>query len=54
MGIYSTFNWGDIQFFFWTVGSLDHEARTTGAKTMLGSTQFEWLMDAFGHLKLAR
>jgi alkaline phosphatase D len=46
-GVFSTFNWGDAQFFL-----LDDrffrspQDRTTGDKTMLGTTQFEWLIDA--------
>jgi alkaline phosphatase D len=46
-GIYSTFNWGDAQFFL-----LDDRFfktpndRITGDKTILGNTQFEWLIDA--------
>jgi alkaline phosphatase D len=46
-GAFSTFNWGDAQFFL-----LDDrffrspQDRTTGDKTMLGTTQFEWLIDA--------
>lgn len=46
-GVYSTFNWGDAQFFL-----LDDrffrspQERITGEKTMLGTTQFEWLIDA--------
>ncbi len=46
-GTYSTFNWGDAQFFL-----LDDrffrspQDRETGEKTMLGKEQFEWLIDA--------
>lgn len=46
-GVFSTFNWGDAQFFL-----IDDrffrspQDRITGDKTMLGSTQFEWLIDA--------
>lgn len=46
-GVFSTFNWGDAQFFL-----LDDrffrspQDRITGDKTMLGTTQFEWLIDA--------
>ncbi|WP_396168066.1 alkaline phosphatase D family protein [Flavobacterium sp.] len=46
-GVFSTFNWGDAQFFL-----LDDrffrspQDRITGTKTMLGTTQFEWLIDA--------
>jgi alkaline phosphatase D len=51
-GVYSTFNWGDAQFFL-----IDDrffrspDARITGAKTMLGITQFEWLVDALSASK---
>jgi alkaline phosphatase D len=46
-GTFSTFSWGDAQFFL-----LDDRffrspnERLTGEKTMLGNTQFEWLIDA--------
>lgn len=46
-GIFSTFNWGDAQFFL-----IDDrffrspQDRITGNKTMLGTTQFEWFIDA--------
>lgn len=46
-GIYSTFNWGDAEFFL-----LDNRFfkspnnRLTGERTILGNTQFEWLIDA--------
>ena len=46
-GTYSTFNWGDAQFFM-----LDDRFfrspndRITGDHTMLGTTQFNWLIDA--------
>jgi alkaline phosphatase D len=46
-GVYSTFNWGDAQFFL-----LDDrffrspQDRLTGEKTMLGKQQLEWLIDA--------
>lgn len=46
-GIYSTFNWGDVQFFL-----LDDRFfkspndRLTGERTILGNTQLEWLIDA--------
>jgi len=46
-GNYSTFNWGDAQFFL-----LDNRffkspnARKTGERTILGDNQFEWLIDA--------
>ncbi len=46
-GVFSTFNWGDAQFFL-----IDDrffrspQERVTGNKTMLGTTQFEWLIDA--------
>lgn len=46
-GNYSTFNWGDAQFFL-----LDDRFfkspndRKTGERTILGDTQFEWLIDA--------
>lgn len=46
-GIYSTFNWGDAQFFL-----LDNRFfkspndRKTGEKTVLGKEQLEWLIDA--------
>ena len=46
-GTYSTFNWGDAQFFM-----LDDRFfrspndRVTGDHTMLGTTQFNWLIDA--------
>lgn len=46
-GNYSTFNWGDAQFFL-----LDDRFfkspndRKTGARTILGDKQFEWLIDA--------
>jgi len=46
-GVFSTFNWGDAQFFL-----LDDrffrspQDRLTGDKTMLGTTQLEWLIDA--------
>ncbi|MDD5151306.1 MAG: alkaline phosphatase D family protein [Flavobacterium sp.] len=46
-GNYSTFNWGDAQFFL-----LDDRFfkspndRKTGARTLLGDKQFEWLIDA--------
>ncbi len=45
-GVYSTFNWGDAQFFL-----LDDRYfkspndRVTGEKTILGKEQFEWLID---------
>ena len=45
-GIYSTFNWGDAQFFL-----LDNRFfkspndRKTGEKIMLGNEQIEWLVD---------
>ena len=53
-GIYSTFNWGDAQFFL-----LDDRFfkspndRLTGEKTIIGSTQFEWLIDALSSSKAA-
>lgn len=46
-GTYSTFNWGDAQFFL-----LDGRFfrspnnRITGDRTMLGTIQFQWLIDA--------
>lgn len=46
-GIFSTFNWGDAQFFL-----LDDRFfkspndRLTGERTILGTKQFEWLIDA--------
>jgi alkaline phosphatase D len=46
-GNYSTFNWGDAQFFL-----LDDRFfkspndRKTGERTILGNEQFEWLIDA--------
>jgi alkaline phosphatase D len=46
-GVYSTFNWGDAQFFL-----LDNRFfkspndRLTGERTVLGNAQFEWLIDA--------
>ena len=46
-GVYSTFNWGDAQFFL-----LDNRFfkspnnRLTGERTILGNTQLEWLIDA--------
>jgi len=46
-GNYSTFNWGDAQFFL-----LDDRFfkspndRKTGTRTILGDTQLEWLIDA--------
>jgi alkaline phosphatase D len=46
-GNYSTFNWGDAQFFL-----LDNRFfkspnnRLTGKRVLLGETQLEWLMDA--------
>jgi alkaline phosphatase D len=46
-GVFSTFSWGDAQFFL-----LDDRffrspnERSTGEKTILGNTQFEWLIDA--------
>lgn len=46
-GNYSTFNWGDAQFFL-----LDDRFfkspndRNTGTRTILGDTQLEWLIDA--------
>lgn len=46
-GNYSTFNWGDAQFFL-----LDDRFfkspndRKTGERTILGNAQFEWLIDA--------
>jgi alkaline phosphatase D len=46
-GNYSTFNWGDAQFFL-----LDDRFfkspndRKTGSRTILGDTQLEWLIDA--------
>jgi len=49
-GVFSTFNWGDAQFFL-----LDDrffrspDGRITGEKTMLGTTQFEWLIDALSN-----
>ena len=51
-GIYSTFNWGDAQFFL-----LDDRFfkspndRLTGEKTIIGSKQFEWLIDALSSSK---
>jgi alkaline phosphatase D len=51
-GIYSTFNWGDAQFFL-----LDDRFfkspndRLTGEKTIIGTTQFEWLIDALSSSK---
>ena len=51
-GIYSTFNWGDAQFFL-----LDDRFffffndRLTGEKTIIGSIQFEWLIDALSSSK---
>lgn len=53
-GIYSTFNWGDAQFFL-----LDDRFfkspndRLTGEKTIIGSIQFEWLIDALSSSKVA-
>ena len=53
-GIYSTFNWGDAQFFL-----LDDRFfkspndRLTGEKTIIGSIQFEWLIDALSSSKAA-
>ena len=53
-GVYSTFNWGDAQFFL-----LDDRFfkspndRLTGEKTIIGSTQFEWLIDALSSSKAA-
>ncbi len=46
-GVYSTFNWGDAQFFL-----LDNRFfkspndRLTGERTILGKEQLEWLIDA--------
>ena len=46
-GVYSTFNWGDAQFFL-----LDDRFfkspndRLTGDRTILGTVQMEWLIDA--------
>jgi alkaline phosphatase D len=46
-GIFSTFNWGDAQFFL-----LDNRFfkspnnRKTGERTLLGAEQLEWLVDA--------
>jgi alkaline phosphatase D len=46
-GVFSTFTWGDAQFFLIDGRFFrSPEARITGAKTMLGTTQFEWLIDA--------
>ena len=51
-GIYSTFNWGDAQFFL-----LDNRFfkspndRITGERTILGNTQMEWLIDALSSSK---
>jgi alkaline phosphatase D len=51
-GNYSTFNWGDVQFFL-----LDNRFfkspndRETGTKTLLGDKQFEWLIDALSYSK---
>jgi alkaline phosphatase D len=51
-GVYSTFNWGDAQFFL-----LDDrffrspDNRITGNKTMLGTAQLEWLIDALSSSK---
>ncbi|SEF48694.1 alkaline phosphatase D family protein [Flavobacterium urumqiense] len=46
-GVFSTFNWGDAQFFL-----IDDrffrspDNRITGVRTMIGTTQLEWLIDA--------
>jgi len=51
-GVFTTFNWGDAQFFL-----LDDrffrspQNRVTGDKTMLGNQQFEWLIDALSFSK---
>lgn len=51
-GNYSTFNWGDVQFFL-----LDDRFfkspndRKTGKRTILGDKQFEWLIDALSSSK---
>ncbi|OWP83794.1 phosphodiesterase [Flavobacterium davisii] len=51
-GIYSTFNWGDAQFFL-----LDNRFfkspndRKTGERTLLGKEQLEWLIDALSSSK---
>jgi alkaline phosphatase D len=46
-GVFSTFTWGDAQFFLIDGRFFrSPEARITGDKTMLGTTQFEWLIDA--------
>jgi len=51
-GNYSTFNWGDVQFFL-----LDDRFfkspndRKTGERTILGDKQFEWLIDALSSSK---
>ena len=46
-GVFSTFNWGDAQFFLMDDRFFrSPQDRITGDKTMLGTTQFEWLIDA--------
>ena len=51
-GVYSTFSWGDAQFFL-----MDNRffkspnERITGAKTILGKEQLEWLIDALAGSK---
>ena len=51
-GVFSTFTWGDAQFFLIDGRFFrSPEARITGAKTMLGTTQFEWLIDALSASK---
>jgi alkaline phosphatase D len=51
-GVFTTFNWGDAQFFL-----LDDryfrspQNRITADKTMLGNQQFEWLIDALSFSK---
>ena len=51
-GVYSTFSWGDAQFFL-----MDNRffkspnERITGAKTILGKEQLEWLLDALAGSK---
>ena len=51
-GVYSTFNWGDAQFFLIDGRFFrSPDARITGTKTMLGTVQFEWLIDALSASK---
>lgn len=51
-GVFSTFNWGDAQFFLMDDRYFrSPDNRITGDKTMLGNTQFEWLIDALSASK---